>query len=147
MKYSSKAFVVAVGLLAIGLLSSSVLANDVLVGKFTLPHPTQWNKNVLPAGDYTFRVLRTQTNANQLLVRDANQQVVNLFIYSQSACESCRTASLNLAVRNDDRVVTSLDLPGFHVDFNAHESAAQRKEQLAKTPLPSEQVAVHVATK
>jgi hypothetical protein len=146
MKYPSKAFVVAVGLLAIGLLSSSVRANDVLVGKFTLPHPTQWNNNVLPAGDYTFRVARTQTNANQLLVRDANQQVVNLFIYSQSACESCRSASLNLAVRNDDRVVTSLDLPGFHVNFKAHESAAERKEQLAKTPMPSEQVAVHVST-
>jgi hypothetical protein len=146
MKYPSKVFVVAVGLLAIGLLSSSVRANDVLVGKFTLPHPTQWNNNVLPAGDYTFRVARTQTNANQLLVRDANQQVVNLFIYSQSACESCRSASLNLAVRNDDRVVTSLDLPGFHVNFKAHESAAERKEQLAKTPSISEQVAVHVGS-
>jgi hypothetical protein len=146
MKYPSKVFVVAVGLLAIGLLSSSVRANDVLVGKFTLPHPTQWNNNVLPAGDYTFRVARTQTNANQLLVRDANQQVVNLFIYSQSACESCRSASLNLVVRNDDRVVTSLDLPGFHVNFKAHESAAERKEQLAKTPSISEQVAVHVGS-
>jgi hypothetical protein len=145
MRFLSKAFVVAVGLLAIGLLSSSVFANDVLVGKFTLPHPTQWNNSVLPAGDYTFRMARTQTNTDMLSVRGA-KETLDILVFAQSACETCRSASLNLAVRNDDRVVTSLDLPGFHVNFKAHESAAERKEQLAKTPMPSEQVAVHVST-
>jgi hypothetical protein len=145
MRYLSKAFVVAVGLLAIGLLSSSVLANDVLVGKFTLPHPTQWNDSLLPAGDYTFRVARTQTNTNMLSVRGA-KETLDILVFAQSACETCRSASLNLAVRNDNRVVTSLDLPGFHLNFNNRQSASEREEQLAKTPATSEQVAVHVAT-
>ena len=53
---------------------------------------------------------------------------------------------MKVAVQDDNRVVTSMDLPGFHVNFNNRQSAAQR-EQLVKTPAASEQVAVHVATK
>jgi hypothetical protein len=143
MRYISKAFAVAVGLLAIGLLSSPVPAADVLAGKFTLLHPTRWNDTVLPAGDYTFRVARTMTNADVLKVRGTNQ-TIDLFIFNESACEICRSASLNLAIRDDNRVVTSLELPGFHVNFKARQSAAQKREELAKTPSPSEQVAVHI---
>jgi hypothetical protein len=143
MRYLSKAFVVAVCLLAVGLSSSPASAADVLAGKFTLTHATQWNDTVLPAGDYTFRVARTVTNADLLTVHGA-KQAVNLYIYNESACRTCQTASLNLAVRNDNRVVTSLDLPGFHVNFKVRQSAAEKREELAKTTAPSEQVAVHV---
>jgi len=142
MRCLSKAFVVVVCLLAVGLSSSPVPAADVLAGKFTLPHATQWNDTVLPAGDYTFRVARTLTNADLLMVHGI--EVVNLYIYNESTCRTCQTASLNLAVRNDNRVVTSLDLPGFHVNFKVHQSAAEKREDLAKTPASSEQVAVHV---
>jgi hypothetical protein len=120
-----------------------VPAADVLAGKFTLPHATQWNGTVLPAGDYTFRVARTVTNADLLMVHGV-AQVVNLYIYNESSCRTCQTASLNLAVRNDNRVVTSLDLPGFHVNFKVRQSAAEKREELAKATAPSEQVAVHV---
>jgi hypothetical protein len=48
-------------------------------------------------------------------------------------------------VQNENRVVTSLELPGFHVNFNNRHSVSEREEQ-AKTPATSEQVAVHVAT-
>jgi hypothetical protein len=143
MRCLSKAFVVAVCLLAVGLSSSPVPAADVLAGKFTLPHATQWNDTVLPAGDYTFRIARTLTNADLLMVHGA-AQAVNLYIFNESNCRTCQTALLNLAVRNDNRVVTSLDLPGFHVNFKVRQSAAEKREELAKTAAPSEQVAVHV---
>ena len=139
MKSLSKAFVVAAGLLAIGLFSPAVPAADVLAGKFTLPHATRWNDTILPAGDYTFRVARTMTNADVLKVRGANR-VMDLYIFNESTCEKCRHASLNLAVKNDSRVVTSLERPGFHVNFKVRQS----EEAFAKNPSPSEQVAVHV---
>jgi hypothetical protein len=141
MRSLSKVFIVAVALLAIGLLSSSVSAHSVLVGKFTLPHPTQWKNTVLPAGDYTFELARTQTDMNVLSVRGA-KNTLDILIFAQSACETCRSGELKVAMQGDNRVVTSLDLPGFHVNFKVHESPAE----FAKTPALSEQVAVHVAT-
>src|SRR5579863_4928984 len=115
MRYLSKVFIVAVGLLAIGGISSSLRADDMLVGSFTLHHPAQWNKTVLPAGTYKFKLVRTQTDAKMLLVSGAKQSI-NLYVFAQSACETCRNAALTLAVQGDHRVVTSLSLPGFHVD-------------------------------
>jgi hypothetical protein len=139
MRSLSKAFAVAVCLLAIGLSSSPAPAADVLTGKFTLPHATRWNDTILPAGEYTFRVARTMTNADVLKVRGANR-TMDLYIFNESTCEKCSHASLNLAVKNDSRVVTSLELPGFHVNFKVRKS----EEAFAKNPSPSEQVAVHV---
>jgi hypothetical protein len=141
MRSLSKAFVVAAGLLAIGLFSPAVPAADVLAGKFTLPHATRWNDTILPAGDYTFRVARTMTNADVLKVRGANR-VIDLYMFNESVCEKCRKASLNLAVQNDNRVVTSLELPGFHVNFKVRQS----EEAFAKNPSSSEQVAVQVSS-
>ena len=143
MRYLSKVFVVAVGLLTIGVLSSSVRANNVMIGTFTLAHPTQWNKAVLPAGDYTISVTRGLSDTNVLSVQGAKQGF-SMFFLSQSACETCKKGELKVAVEHDNRVVTSMDLPGFHVNFSNRQSAAQR-EQLVKTPAASEQVAVHVA--
>ena len=146
MRTLSKAFVIAVGLLVIGVLSSSVNANGVMIGSFTLPHPTQWNNTVLPAGDYTFTVARGQADTKVLSVHGA-KQALSILIFAQSACETCTNGALKVAVQDDNRAVTSLDLPGYHLNFKVRQSAAERGEQLAKTPMPSEQVAVHVATK
>jgi hypothetical protein len=41
------------------------------------------------------------------------------------------------------RVVTSMELPGFHVDFNGNHSPAE-KEEMGKNAASSEQIAVHV---
>lgn len=142
MRFLSKVFVVAVGLLAIGSISSSARANNVLVGNFTLAHPTLWNNTVLPAGNYTFKMARTQTNSNMLTVRGAKQSMI-LYVNSESACETCRSASLNLAVRGNNRIVTSMDLTGFHVNFKVRRSESE-KEELSKMPASTEQVAVHV---
>jgi hypothetical protein len=142
MRFLSKASVVAVGLLAIVLLSSSVGAKSLLVGTFTLTHPTQWKNTMLPAGDYTFRLARTQTDANVLMVSGA-KKTLDIMIFAQSACETCRSGAMKVAVQGDNRVVTSLDLPGFHVDFNNRRSPAER-EELSKVPASTEQVAVHV---
>jgi hypothetical protein len=141
MRYLSKVFVIAVGLLALTVLSSSLYANDVL-GTFRLSHPTQWNNTMLAPGDYTFRMTRTQTNANVLMIR-GEKQTFNWFIYPEPACNTCQRSGLNLEMRGENLVVTSLDLMGFHVDFNSHESAKER-EQLGKTRAHSEQVAVKV---
>ncbi len=147
MRNLLKTFVVTVGLLFIGVLSSSVRANDShkLIGSFTLSQPTQWNNAMLPAGDYTFSVTRSLEHPNVLSVHGAKQGFTMLFV-SQSACETCRKGALKVVVQNENRVVTSLDLPGFHLNFNNRQAASEREEQLAKTPATSEQVAVHVAT-
>jgi hypothetical protein len=145
MRYQSKVFLVTVGLLLIGALSSSVRANNMMIGTFTLAHPTQWNNATLPAGDYTFSVTRGQADTHVLSVQGA-KQALSILIFAQSACETCRKGALKVAVQNENRVVTSLDLPGFHLNFNNRQSASEREEQLAKTPATSEQVAVHVAT-
>jgi len=140
MQYLSKLFVIAVGLLALTVLSSSLYANDVL-GTFTLSHPTQWNDTMLTPGDYTFRMTRTQTNANVLMIR-GEKQTFNWFIYPEPACNTCQRSGLNLEMRGENLVVTSLDLMGFHVDFKTHESAKER--ELGKNHVRSEQVAVKV---
>jgi len=140
MQYLSKVFVIAVGLLALTVLSSSLYANDVL-GTFTLSHPTQWNDTMLAPGDYTFRMTRTQTNANVLMIR-GEKQAFNWFIYPEPACNTCQRSGLNLEMRGENLVVTSLDLMGFHVDFKTHESAKER--ELGKNHVRSEQVAVKI---
>jgi hypothetical protein len=142
MRFLSKVFVVAVGLLAIGLVSSSVHARTLLVGTFTLSHPTQLKNAMLPAGDYTFRLAGTQTDTNLLMIRGATK-TINIIVPAQSACETCRSGALKVAVQGDNRAVTALDLPGFHMDFKVRQSTAER-EQLSKVPASMDQVAVHV---
>lgn len=143
MRNLSKALIVAIGLLAIGVSSSSVNAKTLMAGTFTLTHPTEWKNTMLPAGNYTFRLARTQTDTNVLSVRGANQ-TLDMFVFAQSACETCRNGALKVTVQGDSRVVSSLDLPGFHVNFKSRQSAAETEKQLAKAHASSEQVAVHV---
>jgi hypothetical protein len=143
MRYLSKALVVAVGLFSIGVLSSSVSANNLLEGSFKLERPIQWKSTVLPAGDYTFKMTRTQTDTNMLAVR-GQKKSMDILIFAQSACEKCKSGELQLDVQGGTRVVTSLELPGFHVDFNSRQSPAQREQQMTKAHAASEQVAVHV---
>ena len=139
-------FVVAVGLLAIGLGSSSARANDDLAGKFTLHHPAQWNNTVLPAGDYTFKLSRIQGQNAELLAVHGADHKVNLFVHGQWGCGTCGRASINLAVRDDRYAVTSMDVAGFHANFEVRPSAGVRGEELVKTPKASEQVAIQVNT-
>lgn len=143
MRYLSKALVVAIGLFSIGVLSSSVSANNLMVGSFRLERPIQWKNTVLPAGDYTFKMTHTQTDTNLLAVR-GQKKAMDILIFAQSACETCKSGELQLDVQGGTRVVTSLDLPGFHVDFNSHQSPSQREQQISKAHAASEQVAVHV---
>jgi hypothetical protein len=127
MRFTSKLLMV-VGLLSIGLLSASTRANDVLAGKFTLAHAISWNNTVLPAGDYTFQVKRTESNSDMLLVRGVSQQLL-VVLDGQSACDTCHAGVINLAVQGDDRVVTALQLPGFYKNFQPRQS---RKEKEAR---------------
>jgi hypothetical protein len=142
MRNLPKVLVVMFGLFALAFSGLAVRANNVLAGSFTLPHATQWNNTVLPAGDYSFKVARTQTNADLLVVRGAKQSL-NLYIYRESACETCRNSSLNLEVRGNNRAVSSLELSGFRVNFKVQQSASE-KEQMSKIPASAEQVAVQV---
>jgi len=143
MRYLSKALVVVIGLVAIGGNSSSVRANDMLVGSFTLNHPTQWNKTMLPAGTYKFKLVRTQTDANMLVVT-GEKQSMDVYVFAQSACETCRNAGLTIEVQGDHRSVTSLRLPGFHVDFSARGSLVDAKAESEHVTPYSEQIDVRV---
>jgi hypothetical protein len=146
MRYLSKILVVAVGLLAIGGISSSVRANDMLAGTFTLHHPTQWNKTMLPAGTYKFKLVRTQTDANMLVV-SGEKQSMDIYVFAQSACETCRNAGLTLQVQGDRRFVTSLSLPGFRVDFGVRGTLMDAKAEADNSTPYSEQIDVSVNSK
>jgi hypothetical protein len=140
MRSLPKVLVVMFGLFVLVLSGVAVRANNLREGSFTLPHPTQWNNTVLPAGDYTFEVARTLTNAKLLVVHGAKQSL-NVFIYGESACVTCRNSSLNLEVHGNNRMVSSLELSGFHVDFKVKKSAREI-EEMSKLPASNEQVAV-----
>jgi hypothetical protein len=140
MRNLPKVLVVMFGLFALAFSGVAVRANNVRMGSFTLQHPTQWNNTVLPAGDYTFEVARTQTNAHLLVVHGAKQSL-SVYIYSESACVTCRNSSLNLEVHGNNRAVSSLELSGLHVNFKVRQSASE-KEEMSKMPASNEQVAV-----
>ena len=141
MRYVSKVLIVVMGLISFGVLSSGVRADDLMIGSFKLPHPTAWKGMVLPAGDYTFKLSHTQTDVSLLSVR-GSKQAMNVLIFARSACRTCRSSALTVAVNGDDRAVMSLDLPGYHVDFKSGWSKAEREQQSRKSATPSEQVAV-----
>jgi hypothetical protein len=137
----SKVLVIAVGLLAFGLSSSSAGANDVRTGKFSLPHPTRWNNAVLPAGNYTFKLKSTKSNAETLVIHGSNL-TMSFLVYPDSACANCQDATLNLAVRGNDRIVTSMDVAGFRMTLNPRPSAAAGEQEAVKSQEQSEQVTV-----
>jgi hypothetical protein len=146
MRYLSKILVVAVGMLTIGGLYSSVRANDMLDGTFTLSRPTQWNKTLLPAGTYQFKLVRTQTDANMLVVSGAKLSM-SIYVFAQAACETCRNAALTLQVQGARRVITALSLPGFHVDFSSRTALVDAKEQADNSTPYSEQIDIQVGSK
>lgn len=144
MRNFSKALLAAAGLFSLGLMTAPARANnDVLAGNFTLAQPAQWKNTMLPAGNYTFKLARTQTDADRLSVR-GNNKALEILVFAQSACETCRNGALQLAVQGGNRTVTALELPGYHMNFNSSRSEAQREQQMGKTPARSEQVAVHI---
>ena len=135
-------FFVVLSLCAISLGSSSVRANDSIVGKFTLQHPTQWNNKVLPAGEYSFRLTRVQGQNAQLLTIRMGDQKINFTLHGQRGCENCQQPTLNVIVQGQRYVVSSIDVPDLHADFDVHPQPGAREEELAKAPRSSEQVAV-----
>jgi hypothetical protein len=143
MRSVSKIFAIAIALLAIGATSSAVLANNEMAGSFTLNSPTQWKNTVLPAGEYRITLARTDTDKNLLKVR-GQKKALDILVFAQAACGTCSNAALKLSVVGNNRVVTSMDLPGFHMDFNGNRSAAQKEEMSRKAPAATEQVAVQV---
>jgi hypothetical protein len=143
MRSLSKAILVAAGLFVIGAASSQANPKTFLAGTFTLAHPTRWKNTVLPAGNYSFKMARTETDANVLSVR-GTVTTLDVLVFAQSACATCEDADLKIAVKGENRVVTALDLPGYHVEFNSRRTPAEKELQLGKKAVPSEQVAVHV---
>ena len=144
MRHVSKALLVVMGLLAVSLMSSGVRADEMIIGSFKLPHATAWKSTMLPAGEYRFKLARTQSSDTRVLTVEGSKHTMNMLVFAQSACQSCRKGELVLAVNGDDRAVTSMELPGYHVDFKSSRSSAQREEQARKAPKASEQVAVQV---
>lgn len=144
MRFLSNVVCLAVGLFAIGLASSSVQANDLATGSFKLQHATRWNNTTLPAGEYTFQLARTQSDANLMMIR-GEKQSMTVIVYGESDCRTCQNHSLNLEGRRGNSYVTSMDLAGYHMNFKINETARAREEEMAKTRArsQSQQMAVH----
>ena len=138
MRFVSKKFAILAGLLAVGALSACVRADDMYTGSFKLAHPTEWKGKTLPAGEYEFKLARTQSDVHVLMVH-GGKQTLNVLVFAQAECKTCRNGQLTLGVDGDNRMVRSMDLPGYHVDFTADWS---KTEQARKSKAPSETVAV-----
>lgn len=145
MRHLSRFLLIMFSLFVIGLASSAVRADEALAGKFTLTHSVQWDNTVLPAGDYTFNLSRTQSkNLNLLEVRGAKRKV-SLFVRGEWSCETCQHAAIYLSLQGDHHyAVTSLDMAGFHANIKVRQLMGVQGEELAKTPATTEQIAVHV---
>jgi hypothetical protein len=143
MRFVSKGLALAMGLLTVGVLSSGVRADDVMVGSFKLPHTTSWRGMTLPAGDYEFKLARTQSDARMLTVQ-GSKQTLAVLVFAQDTCQTCRKSELTLDVNGESRVVSSLELPGYHVDFKRSWTKMEREQQARKSPASPEQVAVQV---
>ncbi len=143
MRTFSKALVIAAGLLSIGMYSSTAQANTALGGNFKLAHATRFKNTVLPAGEYRFTLARTETDMNRLTIHGKSLSVQTL-VFAQSACESCKSGALTISMDGDNRAVTALELPGYHVDFKSAQIKSVRSEQANKASAASEQVAVHI---
>jgi hypothetical protein len=142
MRIVHKSLALAIGLLSVGILSSSVLANPLPVGTFTLSHSTQLNGTMLPAGEYHFKLSRTQTDTNMLVI-NGEKQTITVLVFAQSACDSCKTEALKMTVLGNTRIVTSLDLPGYHLEFKMPRTEGA-KEATSDPSAWVEQVSVHV---
>lgn len=141
MRFVSKGLMLAVGLIAVGVLSSGVRADDMVAGTFKLPHATAWKGTMLPAGNYAFKLSRTQSDVNILSVQGSKKSL-DVLVFTQAACQTCRKSELTLAVNGDNRVVSSIELPGYHMDFTKSWTKAEREQQARKSMSSPEQVAV-----
>ena len=127
MRNLYRALLFAIGL-TFGLAASSAFAAPMVVGAFTLSRPAVWNGTMLPAGDYQFRMTPTQSDTNMLVVT-GNKQTLNVLVFAHNTCESCKSVALKMTVQGDSRIISSMDLPGYHLDFkmphmeNAKETA------------------------
>jgi hypothetical protein len=92
----------------LSLLASPALAEEAN-GKFTLTKEVHWGSNVLPAGEYTYRL---QHDAFEVLfVRSAGgERGFIVLARSVSATNGERTDSLQLERSGDDWFVSSLTL-------------------------------------
>ena len=145
MRFFAKASLLAAGLFAVGALSSNVSANNAMYGTFTLSQPTQWKNNMLPAGNYTIHMARSDSDNSVLRVRGPrNAPSFNIMVTAQAACESCKSGALKLAVQGNTRAVTSMDLLGYHMDFQVGQPMGDPREMSKKAPAATEQVAVHM---
>jgi len=143
MRILPRALVLTICLFVVGQFSASVRADNLLIGTFTLAHSTQWNGTTLPAGEYRFKLARTQSNANMLVI-SGEKQTFSVMVFAQSACDSCKDVALKMSVQGDRRVVTSLELPGYHLEFKDSGREAANKEPAANSSAWTEQVSVHM---
>lgn len=117
MRNFYRALLFAVGLF-VGLAASTAFASPMVMGTFTLSRPAQWNGTTLPAGDYQFRMAPSQSDTNMLMITGGKQSL-SVLVFAHNACESCKTVTLKMTVQGDSRVITSMDLPGYHLEFKA----------------------------
>lgn len=143
MRHVSKFFLVGVCLLAVGVLSSALYADDMVVGTFSLSHATQVKKTMLAAGEYSFMLVGTSTNARVLHIQ-GEKQTFNFFMYPQEGCKTCGRNALTVEVNGDNWAASAMDLDGYHASFK---SQLSELDETAQNRKHTEQVAVRVASK
>ena len=115
-------------------------------GSFTLQSATLWNKTMLPAGTYTFRLAHTESDTKILKIH-GQKQSLNVLIVGDAFCPTtCQKSWLNLDVQGGVTYVSSLNLVGYRANYDMNESAAAKEQQMAKNAAQSKsaQVAIHV---
>ncbi|HET9400106.1 MAG TPA: hypothetical protein VFO34_04060 [Candidatus Acidoferrales bacterium] len=140
MKSKSRLCSFAIFALAVAFSASAAHAQTYATGKFTLEHQTQWNNVSLPAGNYTFQVEDTVTNAKVIRIR-GDHQTTQVMMYPNR--DASNRSEMTLEVRNGYRYVTSFELPGFAAGFRVQKTAAE-KESVASNS-QSEHISVQTA--
>ena len=121
-------------LAAVLLLTVPVRAQNVGAeeGRFTLPFAASWGDTILPAGDYSVRLLpRSSTPAVFCIEGEGVQAIV---MASQSSPSGSATGVLTLLRQGDSRTVVSLHLAGISTSFLPRQpDPVANGEQLAQT--------------
>jgi hypothetical protein len=127
MRYSVEVKMFVTVVVAASLLAGAVNAQPRFQGKFTLPYEVRWGNALLPAGEYSIRMVPSEP----AVILSTNGKAH--FIRVAPITEESRKGStcLFIMVRGDERRVRSLNLPQLGQSLAWERLSKTEREKLA----------------
>ncbi|HEV7968947.1 MAG TPA: hypothetical protein VGP19_15320 [Candidatus Acidoferrales bacterium] len=133
MKAKTIRHAIEVGLFAAVLLATWAFAAAAnaqsFSARFTLPFAVHWGKSVLPAGDYTLKMISI---ANVALVQSVDGKTAGYTPIPITAASNEGNTALSVMVRGNERMVRSLNLPSRGITLVYAPATSAEREMLAK---------------